>query len=143
MVINYSNLATGRFEGRTSDQYIGTSFTFRTDSSNGLWDLSIFTNTAVGPQRWGGYEDAWDDNLPRVPGIPDSLRRRSWNRQPWSWVRRPTVPSNPPHDRSPGVFIPTTDFPGNNFGTDNPSTPIIVVNYSMPATSDLVTIGTH
>ena len=138
-IISENNLPYAQFEGRTVDQYIGTTFTFRTRSNNGIWDLSNFTNTGVDPFQTPplpDYPGAWDDApVSYVPGIPPEFRRRpNWSREPWSWIRRPRI-HQPPDGR------PNTGPP--NYGTDDPSTPIIVVDYSNPAQSDSVTIGTH
>ena len=139
MVISESNLPYAQFEGRTTDQMIGTAFTFRTRSNNGIWDLTTFTNTGVEPFQTHplpDYPGAWDDTPESfVPGIPPEFRRRpNWSREPWSWVRRPKT-HQPPDGR------PNTGPP--NYGTDDPGIPIIIVDYSTPAQSDSVTIGTH
>lgn len=137
-VISASNLASSKFEGSTTDQMISTSFAFRTNSCNTLWDLAIFTNTSVVPGTNGlpDYPGGWDDT-PKgyVPGIPDVIKnRRPWNWGSWTWVRRPHDPSVPPGSKP---LEPPNHFP------NDPGTPIIVVDYSNPAQSDSVTIGTH
>jgi len=115
---------------------------------NNLWDLSTFTNTMMengGSEPWGGYVTAWEDtpaDQRRIPGTPDSLRKRTWTtmhgKQPWSWVRDPRTPGVDPWNPNPGGRTPP-----RRMGTDIPQVPIIIVDYSNPAQTDAVTIGTH
>jgi len=133
-----ANGFTGQFEGRETDQIIGTTFTFRTHGMNGIWDLATFTNTNqdVPSRPLPDYPTPWDGENPEtfVPGDPESIRRRPWNRPPWEWVRN-RRPWRPPYN------TPQTEHP--NYSTDNPGDEIIVWDYSNPSQSDMVTIGTH
>ena len=142
-VIYDINLSQGLFEGRGRNQYIGSTFVFRTHADNGLWDLSTYTGSTSNHNR--PYPD-WEIPIteepspgrtqqeiilpepppswnPQIPGQD----RRGMRRRSREWVR--------PADRNPG-------FPSNP-PDGKPTTPIIIVDYSNPAQTDRTTIGTH
>jgi len=127
-IIFHANMPYNVFEGRTDNQYIGVNFTFRTHGDNGLWDLSTYTG-ASNAQPYGSSLDAPPherhlnppDNLRPIPNRPGRNRARNW------WLR----PSAPPEaDRGDPYWV-------------EPNDPIIVFDYSRPAQSDRITIGTH
>jgi len=132
-VIFHDNLPNNMFEGRTDNQYIGLNFTFRTHANNGLWDLSTYTG-ATNVQPYGNAENAphdrpihppGDNNPPnRVPGREGRNRGRNF------WLRPLITEPSPQPDRGEYDWV-------------YPFTPIIVFDYSRPAQSDRITIGTH
>jgi hypothetical protein len=132
-VIWERNLEQGLFEGRHSNQHIGVNFTFRTHAHNGLWDLAIYTGATEGaaaPSR-PNFEvpinrEPWEIRTPPPPTWHPG--GRGVRRPVRSWMWPPTVPP------APGFPVP---------GYADPGTPIIILDYSNPATTDRTTIGTH
>jgi len=129
-IIFYDNRSNSLFEGRTNNQYIGVNFTFRTHANNGLWDLATYTGAARTSQPYGTSLDAppHDRHIITPPYNPRPVPNRLGRNRGREWWLRPQAPIEA--DRGDPHWV-------------EPNTPIIIFDYSRPAQSDRITIGTH
>jgi len=127
-VIFHQNLPYSLFEGRTDNQFIGVNFTFRTNSSNGLWDLSVYSGASNQPPYPSSLDAPPHERYLEPPNQLIPVPNRTGRNTGRDWWLRPRGGN---------------EVERGQYHWTYPFVPVIVFDYSNSASSDRTTIGTH